>query len=91
MFLGFLETTSSLRRAELSKDGEPSFGRSLGVATGRQKSAAVERTAGDTTGREHFEDSTIVEGTTYRTSARTSKPGQNPGEVNLGFGYCNPE
>ena len=39
---------------------ETPCGRSLGVTTGRLKSAAVERTAGDTTDRRRFGDSASV-------------------------------
>ena len=60
VFLGLFGTTSSLRRAELSKDEKPSCGRKLGRGYRSTKGAAVERAAGDTTGRERFEYSASV-------------------------------
>ena len=57
----------------------------------RSAKSIVERTAGDTTGRERCEDKASVQGTSGRTSARTVRPEQKPREVSLNLWYCNPE
>ena len=90
MFLGLFGITSSLRwREELSKDEKSPCGRKLGRGYRSAKSAAVERTARRTTGRERSEDSASVLGTTGRTSARTARPEQKTEEVSLVLGYYN--
>ena len=48
----FLITSSLRRRAKLSKDEKPPCDRKLARGCRSAKSAAVERTAGSTTGRE---------------------------------------
>ena len=92
VFLGSVGITSSLRRrAERLKDEKPPCGRKHGRGYWSAKSAAVERTAGSTTGRERFEDTASVQGNTGRTSTRTARLEQKPGEVSLDLGICNPE
>ena len=60
VLLGLLGITSSLKtRAELSEDKESACFRSLGGYRSA-KSAAVERTGEDTTGRERCENSACV-------------------------------
>ena len=57
--LGLFGNTLSLRRAELSKDEKSPCGRKLGRGY-RSARSVVERTAGDTTGRERCEDHASV-------------------------------